>query len=127
MRSLIISIVSLSLFIVSWQLFASYSDSELEVLTGSFDDTVMNAVTDERWSEAEDSFTSCYDRWHSYKKYALYFLDTKEVNEADSGFARALMYIKAKDVSNSSGELLALREQLKLLRDNEELSLANIL
>ncbi len=37
------------------------------------------------------------------------------------------MYIKAKDVSNGSGELLALKEQLKFLHENEKISFANIL
>ena len=37
------------------------------------------------------------------------------------------MYIKAKDVSNSSGELLALTEQLRVLHENEGLHLRNIL
>ncbi len=55
------------------------------------------------------------------------FLDTQQVNDADSNFAKTLMYIKAKDVSNSSGELLALTEQLRFLHENEGLSLRNIL
>ena len=61
-----------------------------------------------------------YDRWHEYRKGALFFLDTQEVNDADSTFAKTLMYIKAKDVSNGSGELLALKEQLKFLHENEK-------
>ena len=54
-------------------------------------------------------------------------LETDKINETDTTFAKTLMYIKAKDLSNSSGELLSLKESLKLLHKNEGLSLSNIL
>ena len=56
-----------------------------------------------------------------------FFLDTEEINDTDGAFAKTLMYIKAEDVSNGSGELLALKEQLKFLHENEGIGIENIL
>ena len=81
----------------------------------------------DNWDTAFEAFQSQYEKWHNYRDKALFFLDTQQVNDADSNFAKTLMYIKAKDVSNSSGELLALTEQLRFLHENEGLSLRNIL
>ena len=87
----------------------------------------MPAVENEDWDKAYEAFQQQYDRWHDYRKGALFFLDTQAVNDADSTFAKTLMYIKAEDVSNGSGELLALKEQLKFLHENEKISFENIL
>ena len=87
----------------------------------------MPAIESEHWGQAEARFQAQYQAWHIYKKRALLMLETDRLTDLDFAFAKTLMYIKAKDVSNSSGELLALQEALKRLYENEELSLANIL
>lgn len=121
------SIAALVLLIGCWGFFYHYSDGNLNGIIDECKKTVMPAVLKEDWSQAEEAFEKQYDRWHQYRKYALYFLDTQAVNEADSIFAKTLMYIKAEDVSNGSGELLALEEQLKFLHENESITLTNIL
>lgn len=127
MRSLIISIIPLSLLIVCWIFFYNYTDQNLNSIIEDFDNVVMQSIEDEDWDKAYNKFDSLYDDWHKYRKNAFFFLDTSEINEADYAFARTLKYIEAKDVSNSSGELLSLKEQLKFLHENERITLQNIL
>lgn len=67
------------------------------------------------------------DDWHKYKKTALLFLDTQTINEIDYSLARAEKYVKSEDVSNSSGELNSMIEQLTFLKQNDEVTFANIL
>lgn len=127
MRSLLISILSLALLVGCWGIFYHYSEENLGAIIKDCEEVVMPAIEGENWDDAYDSFKVQYDRWHQYRKSALFFLDTQAVNEADSTFAKTLMYIKAKDVSNGSGELLALKEDLKFLHENEKISFENIL
>ena len=127
MRSLLISILSLAILVGCWGIFYYSSGQDLDQIIKDCEDIVMPAVEGEDWDKAYDNFKVQYDRWHEYRKGSLFFLDTQEVNDADSTFAKTLMYIKAKDVSNGSGELLALKEQLKFLHENEKISFANIL
>ena len=64
--------------------------------------------------------------WHQYKKAALFFLDTETINEVDSSLTKAIKYVKARDISNSSGELNAMVEQLTFLSSNDKISWQNI-
>lgn len=91
------------------------------------EEQVMPAIEAGEWDKAYDSFQKQYKAWHRYQKWALFMLETDKINETDTTFAKTLMYIKAKDLSNSSGELLSLKESLKWLHKNEGLSLSNIL
>lgn len=127
MKALITSIISLAILVGCWGLFYHYSDQNLHDIISACEDAVMPAIENENWDTAFEAFQTQYEKWHDYRDKALFFLDTQQVNDADSNFAKTLMYIKAKDVSNSSGELLALTEQLRFLHENEGLSLRNIL
>ncbi|WP_425757271.1 DUF4363 family protein [Ihubacter sp. rT4E-8] len=88
---------------------------------------IMEAVEQEDWEKANTAFSQEYQRWHEYRRIALFFLDTQSINETDQTFAKTLKYIKAEDRSNSSGELLSLTEQLKTLHENESITWQNIL
>lgn len=127
MRSLLISILSLSLLIGCWGIFYYNSEQDLNQIIDDCETIIMPAVENEDWDKAYKNFKVQYDRWHEYRKGALFFLDTQAINDADSNFAKTLMYIKAEDVSNGSGELLALKEQLNFLHQNEKISFENIL
>ena len=127
MRALIVSTISLCLLIGGWAIFYNYSDNHHHEMINDCDNIVMAAVENEDWDKAYDQFKQVYDHWHKYRKKALLFLDTQTVNDTDCSFAKTLKYIKAEDVSNGSGELLGLREQLKSLHLNESISLQNIL
>ncbi len=127
MKALITSILSLALLIGCWGIFYHYSENTLTEIISECEDSVMPAIENEKWEQAYEAFSDQYESWHRYQDKAFYFLDTQAVNDTDSTFAKTLMYIKAKDVSNSSGELLALTEQLRFLHENEGLNLHNIL
>lgn len=127
MRSLWISILSLALVIGIYGIFSMHSHKELVRMTDQCQQIIMEAVEAEDWEKANDAFQKEYENWQDYRKTALFFLDTDAINEADQTFAKTLKYIKAEDRSNSSGELLALIQQLKLLHENESVTLQNIL
>lgn len=127
MRSLWISILSLAIVMGIYGVFCLHSYEELVRMTDQCQGKIMEAVESEDWTTANDAFRKEYENWQDYRKTALFFLDTDTINQADQTFAKTLKYIKAEDRSNSSGELLSLVQQLKLLHENESLTLQNIL
>jgi len=127
MRALIVSFLTLAVLIGCWFCFYHYSEQTLDQMVEVCEEEVMPAIETECWNQAYDIFHMQYQDWHRYKKRALFMLETDKINDTDTAFAKTLMYIKARDLSNSSGELLALQETLKFLHENEDLSLANIL
>ena len=127
MRDLIISILAVALLIGTWLVFFDYSSDNIDSYTYTIKKEILPAVEAEQWEESKQLIKSLNKDWHKYKKVALLFLDTQTVNEIDYTLARSIKYVKAEDVSNSSGELNAMIEQLKFLKKNDEVSAANIL
>ena len=127
MRDLIISIVAVALLIGTWLVFFDYSSDNIDSYTYIIKKEILPALEAEQWEESKQLIKSLNKDWHKYKKVALLFLDTQTVNEIDYTLARSIKYVKAEDVSNSSGELNAMIEQLKFLKKNDEVSAANIL
>ena len=127
MRTLWISILSLGLLVGIWFGFYQYSENALQQLVTTCEEQVMPAIEKGDWETAYAQFSSQYDMWHEYQNRALYMLETESINKTDEAFAKTLMYIKAQDYANSSGELLALQESLKVLHQSEAIKLNNIL
>lgn len=127
MKYLIISITTVSLLIGSWLIFFSYSSKDIDTYTQFLEDEVLPAVEAKHWDESSRLMKKLDDDWHKYKKTALLFLDTQTINEIDYSLARAEKYVKSEDVSNSSGELNSMIEQLTFLKQNDEVTFANIL
>lgn len=127
MRDLIISIIAVALLIGTWLIFFDYSSDNIDSYTYSLKKEIIPAVEAEQWEESKQLMKNLDKDWHKYKKVALLFLDTQTVNEIDYTLARAIKYVKAEDVSNSSGELNSMIEQLTFLKKNDEVSASNIL
>lgn len=127
MRDLIISIMTVALLIGTWLIFFDYSSDNIDSYTYSLKKEIIPAVEAEQWEESKQLMKNLDKDWHKYKKVALLFLDTQTVNEIDYTLARAIKYVKAEDVSNSSGELNSMIEQLTFLKKNDEVSASNIL
>jgi len=127
MKDLIVSAVAVSVLIAAWLLFSTYSEKQIDDFTSSVETVILPAVESENWAEGIENMTGLSDRWQSYKKTAVFFIDTNAISEIDYSMAKSLKYVQARDLSNSSGELLAMLRQLNYLSTNEKVSLANIL
>lgn len=126
MRNFVISVICLSLLVGVWCVFDSYSDKTLHGYIEDIEDNIIIAVEDGKWDQASVDFEALSVSWHKYKKSAAFFLDTQTINDTDYSIAKAKYYIKAKDDSNSTGELNCLKEQLTFLDYNESLNWGNI-
>lgn len=126
MRNFIISVICLGTLIAVWAAFDSYSAGKISDYKETLQQEVIKMAEDEEWDKAYTIFQQFSEDWARYKKIAAFFLDTQAINEADYSIAKSCYYIKAKDVSNSTGELSCLREQLTFLEYNESLAAGNI-
>ena len=127
MRDLIISAAIMIVLIGGWLIFDSYSENHLSDFADYIIDDIIPAVEEENWEESIAMIADFSDDWHEYRKKALMFLDTDEINEIDFCLAKAEKYIKDKVVSNSSGEQNSLAEQLIFMYEQQDIKAANIL
>lgn len=127
MRDLIISAAIMMVLIGSWLIFDNYSEKQLVDFSSSIIEEIIPAVEAGDWDESLSMISDFSDCWHEYRKKALLFLETEEVNEIDYCLAKSEKYIKAEDVSNSSGELNSLAEQIIFMYEKQDINAANIL
>lgn len=127
MRALVISILSLGLLIISWFYFYHYSYQTLNQLIFTCENEITPAIEEEDWQSAYQISSNQYKQWQHYQNLALYVLETDAINKTNESFIKTMMYIKAEDYSNSSGELLSLQASLKNLYESEAIKLKNIL
>ena len=111
MRDLIISAAIMIVLIGGWLIFDSYSENHLSDFADYIIDDIIPAVEEENWEESIAMIADFSDDWHEYRKKALMFLDTDEINEIDF----------------SSGELNSLAEQLIFMYEQQDIKAANIL
>ncbi|WP_027399917.1 DUF4363 family protein [Anaerovorax odorimutans] len=126
MKSLSISTLCLVILIVGWFIFADFADDTLHNLMNYIEDDIITYASNENWEEASKNMEDLNKRWHRYKRIYAFFLSTDDINETDYSIARAIYFIKSEDVSNSTGELNCIKEQLRFLHFNETLTLENI-
>ena len=93
MRDLIISAAIMIVLIGGWLIFDSYSENHLSDFADYIIDDIIPAVEEENWEESIAMIADFSDDWHEYRKKALMFLDTDEINEIDFCLAKAEKYI----------------------------------
>ncbi|MGN1143057.1 MAG: DUF4363 family protein [Anaerovoracaceae bacterium] len=126
MRDLLIATLTILLLIGGWLTFIHYADSQSKNFQKEIEKKILPEITVGNWEEAESRLDRLNKGWHKFRKISLFFLDTHTINEIDFGLAKSIEYAHAQDVSNSTGELAAMVEQLSFLTENESLSLQNV-
>jgi len=127
MRDLVISVVAVSLLLGIWCFFDAYSDKVLDDCVLIISGEVLPAAEESRWNDCSAAADELNTRWKKYRRTAMLFLGTEKINEIDYALAKSMKYIYARDISNSSGELDALMQQMIFLGSNEKLNWTNIL
>ena len=126
MKDLLIAALTIVLLIGGWLSFIHYADSQSKGFQKEIEKKIIPEITAENWKVTEKRLERLDEDWHKFRKISLFFLDTHTINEIDFGLAKSIEYAHAQDISNSTGELAAMVEQLSFLTENESLSMQNV-
>ena len=126
MKNLIAAVCSVALLIGGWLIFAHYSQQQIDGFTHFIEEDILPAVETSDWKSSNRQMEKLNKDLHIYRRKAVFFLDTHTINEIDYSMAKSIKYVKAEDVSNSSGELNSMIEQLTFLCSNDEVSWGNV-
>ncbi|MDD2217905.1 MAG: DUF4363 family protein [Eubacteriales bacterium] len=126
MKSLLISVLCLTIVVGICVVYDNYSESEIASYRNIIEDKILPAVEQEDWDKAIEEFEAMESKWDSYREKASFFYNTNRINDIAFTLVRTKGYIKASDVSNSSGELQCLSTQMDLLQKNESFIKENI-
>lgn len=126
MKKLIAAVLSVGILIGSWLIFANYSHGQISEFTRFIKEEILPTVEASDWESSNLLIEKLNNDWNRYRSKAIFFLDTQTINEIDYSMAKSIKYVKAEDVSNSSGELNAMSEQLTFLCANDEVNWGNV-
>lgn len=127
MRDLIVSIAMVAVLIGGWLFFDSYSAKAVDEMSNFIYSDIIPAVEAEKWDDSRIMMAELTEGWNDYKDTALLFLSNHELSEIDYCLAKASKYVNAEDVSNSSGELNSLAQQIMFLKVREEITVENLM
>ncbi|MDD2373026.1 MAG: DUF4363 family protein [Syntrophomonadaceae bacterium] len=127
MRSLVISIIALSLILGSWGLFMGYANKSLRNMIQTVKNEVMVEVVQDNWDNSEKALEQVSSSWYRGRKGYSIFLNARSIDDIESSISKALAYVRMKEKANALGELAYLHHQLIFLLENEMILLENIL
>ncbi len=126
MRDLIVSVTIVLSLIGGWLIFDNYSSTNIEKMTNLIYSDIIPSVESENWDESKEKMQKLGSYWDKYKNKALFFLNNEEISEIDYSIVKTYKYVKAEDVSNASGELCSIAEQMVFLYQKEKITPENI-
>lgn len=126
MRNFIVSLIFITIVFCLWAGFSLYSSKMTDALQAQSQELIASSINKGDWDSAEEDYKQLSRMWHKYKKTASIFLDSKDINDIDSTMDKAYLYMKAEDISNSSGEFSYIKDKFKFLYTNDTLSFSNI-
>lgn len=88
---------------------------------------LLLALEDEQWKTASGQFSQIHDSWKETRDKWTIFLHHHEIDNIDLSMARTTQYIETQNKPLSLAEIEALKQLFYIVRENEALTLTNIL
>ncbi len=126
MKHLLISLSIVLIMISSWVCFDIYSVQEINKINNNINVKLISSIENEQWDTSLNLMKESHEMWLDYRKIAMMFLENDSIREIDMAMSKVTEYIKAEDVSNSSGELSYISQLLSAIDQQERLTMANI-
>ena len=126
MKAFIGTCIAVLLIIIGW--FFLYQSVERR--TAEFVENLnqLAAVLDnEDWEGATENFKKIRNKWRGTRDIWTIFLHHHEIDNIDLSMARTVQYIETKNKSLSLAEMEALKQLFHIVKENEAVTLTNIL
>ena len=126
MRTLIITIGAVAIIIIGWFFLYGAIESNADDFINSLTEIAEN-INEYNWDMAWVHFTEVKNGWSKKRTILTIFIDHHEIDNIDLAMAKAQKYIQSKDKPLSLGEIEVLTQLFIIVKENESLSISNIL
>lgn len=126
MKTFIVTSIAVLLIIGGW--FFLYRIVEHQ--TADFVENLnqlASVLNNEDWESAARDFKEIRTKWHSTRNTWTIFLHHHEIDNIDLSMARTIQYIETKNKPLSLAEMEALKQLFHIVKENEAVTLTNIL
>ncbi|MCK9268189.1 MAG: DUF4363 family protein [Alkaliphilus sp.] len=126
MRTVIVTIIILIIFIVSAFVLHRYIDTSCKGLLDSVKELHVS-VENDRWSDSKKQLSGLNEKWENTKKRWQLFLEHYEMDDIDIVLSRLEQYLEAEDKAPALSETAELRVLINHIKYKEGFMLENIL
>jgi hypothetical protein len=126
MKALWTSIAVTAVLLVTWGVFISYAEVDVDKMVTDIDSAVVSIEADD-WVEAQGAIMRVAQRWHDRRLAYSLFFDAISINDVESSLVRADAYCRAQEIGSAVAELASLRHLLLFLYENELVTIENVL
>ncbi|MGD9570025.1 MAG: DUF4363 family protein [Sedimentibacter sp.] len=127
MRMVIISLIVLLVFVGIWIWF--HFTSVEPTTTYYYEELIElnNLIYTDQWEKAESNMEFYYDNWEDVRNLWVYFINQNDIDNIDSSIIKLDSFIRNRDKTMAQAELEHLRVLFNVIKENECLSLENIM
>ncbi len=127
MRMVVISLTVMLLLISLWVWFHYTS---VEPTTNYYYeelDAMSELIKKEQWQKAENDMLHYSEKWDDTRNLWIYFINQSDIDNIDSSIKKLDVFIKNREKVMAQAELEHLRVLFNIIKENECLSLENIM
>jgi len=127
MRMVVISLIILLLLVGVWIWFHYTS---IEPVTTYYWEKLIelsNSIYVDDWQKSEYDMRNYFKKWENTRKLWVYFINQNDIDNIDSSIRKLDSYIKNRNKNMAQAELEHLRVLFNVIKENECLSLENIM
>lgn len=118
---IILSFISLSTYISHQYTNYAYKDSISSI------NTICNFINDDRYKDALKETKALQESFKTKNKILSIYTSHIKLDEITASISRLTAYVENENKNDSLAELNAIRTRLKIIYDEEEIGLENIL
>ncbi|MGB4438463.1 MAG: DUF4363 family protein [Sedimentibacter sp.] len=127
MRMVVISLIILLILVGVWIWFHYTS---VEPVTTYYWEKLIelsNSIYVDDWQKAEYDMRNYFKKWENTRNLWVYFINQNDIDNIDSSIRKLDSYIKNRDKNMAQAELEHLKVLFNVIKENECLSLENIM
>ncbi|MTI47361.1 MAG: DUF4363 family protein [Firmicutes bacterium] len=126
MRALIISIILILLIGIGWLFVLDSVTESTDFFIDSLE-KLSEDINNNNWESANNQFQKIEKKWNEIRDNWSVLLDHHEIDNIDLSMSKANQYVKSKSDVLSLGEIETLKKLFGIVKENESLTLTNIL
>jgi hypothetical protein len=88
---------------------------------------LSDLIDDDQWRRAGADMQIYHDKWDDTRNLWVYFINQNDVDSIDSSIKKLVSFIKNQDKTMAQAEIEHLRVLFNVIKENECLSLENIM
>lgn len=127
MKAFIVCIISTIIIIFSWNyIYSNYVDDYCIEFINSLN-SISDNIDKDNWKDANDELLKISKQWNNIRYTWSILLDHHEIDNIDIAMVKLIKNIQLKNVYLSYDQIQSLKQFFKIVKENEQLTLTNVL